>query len=669
MAAAAAKDGNDRVLAAAQQILKSLGTTKDVKEDMVLILSNFDNRFSAITDLLPAATVEERLAVAEETVLGFGGSTYSSTPTRLPYADPPGVGGGDVGAYLSAVDEIFKLMDDLTASPPPQGSGDLMERCEVVLQMAMSKVEDEFRRILSSNAAPLEADRGSAASVLGFSPSFASSDRDDNGSDSDNAGLRPLEDAISKGGGSLRGLSMDLVNPNAIDDLRDLAERMSKAGYEKECSRVYCRVRREAYDEYLLFLGVERLGIEEVQKMGWKILDEKIEKWIRAVKFVIRVLLSAEKQLCDQIFDGSELMTEDLFVETAKGCVTQLITFAESIAIGQRSPDKLFRMLDMHAVLADLLPDLQAIFSDESSKFIWEDVQRIVVSLGEAGMGMLVEFEKAVQNEASRKPVLGADIHPFTRYVMDYATLLTDYKDSLNLLLQNVVSDDGSNGEKVHNIDGDRSSSNSLQQGNGSPLSHRLLSVLSCLESKLEDKSKLYEDMGMQYVFLMNNVLYMVQKVKGSELQKLLGELWVRRHRGLIRQYSTGYLRASWSRVLSCLKDEGISSGGVNSSDVSRVTIKERFKKFNLCFEELYRNQSAWKVPDAQLREELQISISERVIPAYRSFLGRFRSRLDGGRHVGKYIRYMPEDLEKHLMGLFEGTSGIIHHQRKKSYG
>jgi exocyst complex protein 7 len=156
----------------------------------------------------------------------------------------------------------------------------------------------------------------------------------------------------------------------------------------------------------------------------------------------------------------------------------------------------------------------------------------------------------------------------------------------------------------------------------------------------------------------------MVQKVKDSELIKILGDQWVRKHRGQIRQYATAYLRAAWTKALSCLKDEGI---GGSSNNASKVALKERFKNFNACFEEIYRIQTGWKVLDPQLREELRISISQKVLPAYRSFMGRFGSQLEGGRHAGKYIKYTPDDLENYLIDLFEGTPLVLHHLRRKS--
>ncbi|MCI13468.1 exocyst complex component EXO70B1-like, partial [Trifolium medium] len=167
-----------------------------------------------------------------------------------------------------------------------------------------------------------------------------------------------------------------------------------------------------------------------------------------------------------------------------------------------------------------------------------------------------------------------------------------------------------------------------------SPLGRQILLLMSELEYNLDEKSKLYEDSALQQVFLMNNLYYLVRKVKDSDLRGLLGDDWVRKRRGQVRQYATGYLRASWSKALSCLKDEGI---GGSSNNASRVALKERFKNFNACFEEIYRVQTAWKVPDDQLREEMRINISEKVIPAYRSFMGRFSGQLEG-RHAGKYI-------------------------------
>jgi exocyst complex component 7 len=107
------------------------------------------------------------------------------------------------------------------------------------------------------------------------------------------------------------------------------------------------------------------------------------------------------------------------------------------------------------------------------------------------------------------------------------------------------------------------------------------LTLISHLQGKIVEKSRLYEDEALQNIFLMNNLLYIVQKVKDSELKTLLGDNWIRKRRGKIRQYSTGYFRSSWTRTLACLIDDGLPQA-MGSSCALKNALKGRFKNFNL---------------------------------------------------------------------------------------
>ncbi|KAF5801772.1 putative exocyst complex component Exo70, cullin repeat-like-containing domain superfamily [Helianthus annuus] len=233
----------------------------------------------------------------------------------------------------------------------------------------------------------------------------------------------------------------------------------------------------------------------------------------------------------------------------------------------------------------NVLLDFEMLFSDDSGELYCNEVKVVSSGLGEATIGTFVEFENAVKGENSRRALRGGEIHPVTRYVMNYIKLLVDYNETLNTLLTN-SQDHDLNSELPDDIDsGDTLSSISCQ----------LLSLITSLEANLEEKSRLYDDNALRYIFLMNNILYIVQKVKDFELRNLLGDRWIRTHRGQIRQWHTSYLRSAWGKALMCLKDKG----------------------------------SLWRVSDAQLREELRILISEKMLPAYRSFFGRFGSQLD----------------------------------------
>ncbi|KAB1199899.1 Exocyst complex component EXO70B1 [Morella rubra] len=636
--------GEDRVLATAQQIVKSLNTPKEVREDMLLIFSSFDNRLSNITNLIDgedSKTVEDRFDAAEKVILRWDFNSLEACRLSLNWEESR----DEADEYLSAVDEILNQMEELCL----KSDRDIVDRAETAIQLAMSRLEDEFRQVMIRNTVSLDADR-LYGSIRRTSLSFPVNDGvidPDFDSFSEDSSHQFHERGASLGD----NVSVDLIDPKAVDELKEIANRMLRSGYEKECVQVYSSVRRDALDECLAIFGIEKLSIEEVQRIEWSFLDEKMKRWIQAVKIVVDVILSGEKNLCDQIFHGADDAKEICYNETVKGCVMQLLNFGEAVAIGRRSPEKLFRILDMYEAMAKALPELEAMVTDD---FVISEAKGVLEGLGEAATATFVEFENAVRSEASKKPMQNGDLHPLTRYVMNYVKLIVVYSDTLNSLLE-TAQDDGCDASQNENESDDFKLS---------PLARRLVSLISSLQANLEEKSRLYEDSALQYIFLMNNLLYVVQRVKDSDLRELLGDNWVKRRRGKVRQFGTSYLRAAWSKALSFLKDEGF---GGSSSNASRVALKERFKNFNACFEDIYRVQTAWKVHDPQLREELRISVSEKVLPAYRAFLGRFGNQVESGRHTGKYIKYTPEDLESSLLDFFEGFPRVLHHMKRKS--
>uniref|UniRef100_A0A7N2LHJ3 Exocyst subunit Exo70 family protein n=1 Tax=Quercus lobata TaxID=97700 RepID=A0A7N2LHJ3_QUELO len=94
-----------------------------------------------------------------------------------------------------------------------------------------------------------------------------------------------------------------------------------------------------------------------------------------------------------------------------------------------------------------------------------------------------------------------------------------------------------------------------------------------------------------------------------------------------------------------CLTIQGLTSSGGgssvggdagNSSGVSRALVKDRFKTFNMQFEELHQKQSQWTVPDTELRESLRLAVAEVLLPAYRSFVKRFGPLVESGKNPQK---------------------------------
>lgn len=152
-----------------------------------------------------------------------------------------------------------------------------------------------------------------------------------------------------------------------------------------------------------------------------------------------------------------------------------------------------------------------------------------------------------------------------------------------------------------------------------------------------------------------------MQKIKGSrEIHECMGDNWCRMRQSRLRLYHKNYQRETWGKVLQCL-----SHGGLQGNEkVLKSLVKERFKSFNAMFEEIHKTQSTWVVSDEQLRSELRVSISSVMIPAYRSFWGRFKHYLDSVKQVEKYIKYQPEDIETLIDKLFSGNATSMARRR-----
>lgn len=579
----------------------------------------------------------------------------------------------EVDRYLLAVDQIQRSISSVSISTSDdQSNPNSISKVNSAIQVAMARLEDEFRNILLIHTSPLETDsltdpssstRSSVSGTAGSGADF----EDDGGDEEDKDEDELLQRGDSSNSVSYRSTSsireIDLIPSDAVIDLRNIADRMISAGYLRECIQVYGSVRKSAVDSSFRKLGIEKLSIGDIQRLEWEQLETKIRRWIRAAKVCIRIVFASEKKLCEQIFEGIGTAIDDAcFMETVKGPAIQLFNFAEAISISRRSPEKLFKILDLHDALMDLIPDIDVVFESKSSESIRIQAAEILSRLAEAARGILSEFENAVLREPSRVPVPGGTIHPLTRYVMNYISLISDYKQTLNELIVSKPS----TGSR-YSGDPTTPDMEFAELEGKTPLALHLIWIIVILQFNLDGKSKHYKDASLVHLFMMNNVHYIVQKVKGSpELREMIGDDYLRKLTGKFRLSATNYQRATWVRVLYCLRDEGLHVSGSFSSGVSKSALRERFKTFNAMFEEVHRTQATWLVPDSQLREELRISISEKLIPAYRSFLGRFRNHIESGKHPENYIKYSVEDLENAVLDFFEGYQ-VSQHLRRRS--
>ncbi|XP_048424003.1 exocyst complex component EXO70A1-like isoform X3 [Pyrus x bretschneideri] len=537
--------------ARASSMRDALHKSQTITDNMVAILGSFDHRLSALETAMRPTQIRthsirkaheniDKTLKAVEVILGQFDLTRKAEAKILkgPHED--------LESYLEAIDQLRSIIHFFSSHKNVKSSDGVLHHANNLLSKAISKLEDEFRQLLTNY-------RDTRASVL--------------------------EHSLRK-------------------------------------------------------LGVERLTKDDVQKMQWEVLEAKIGNWIHYMRIAVKLLFSGEKKICDQIFEGAETLKDPCFAEVTANSVAMLLSFGEAIARSKRSPEKLFVLLDMYEIMRDLESEIELLFGSKACMEMRESAVSLTKRLAQTAQETFGDFEEAVEKDATKTAVLDGTVHPLTSYVINYVKFLFDYQSTLKQLFQEFDE-----GEPE------------------SQLSKVTTRIMQALQNNLDGKSKQYKDPALTQLFLMNNIHYIVRSVRRSEAKDLLGDDWVQIHRRIVQQHANQYKRVSWAKILQCLTVQGGNPSGGDSSSLSRAMVKDRFKTFNMQFEELHQRQSQWTVPDSELRESLRLAVAEILLPAYRSFIKRFGPMVENGKNPGKYIKLRPENIESMLNEFFESKS------------
>ncbi|XP_058109068.1 exocyst complex component EXO70A1-like isoform X1 [Magnolia sinica] len=627
---------------------ESLQKSQAITDSIVTILGSFDHRLSALDAAMRPTQVrthsirkaheniDKTLKAAEVILAQFDVSRQAESKILKGPHD-------DLESYLEAVEQLRSNVRFFSSNKSFKSSDAVLNHANGLLAKAILKLEEEFRQRLSSYSKPLEPDRLFESLPNNMRPSSGSP-----GHHGDSNGRNPTSTNHSE----LQGKNLEntaynpptLIPPRIIPLLHDLVQQMVQAGHQQQCLKIYREMRASALEQSLRKLGVEKLSKDDVQKMQWEVLEAKIGNWIHFMRIAVKVLFTGEHKICYQIFEGIDTLNDQCFAEVTTNSVAMLLSFGEAIAKSKRSPEKLFVLLDMYEIMRELQPEIESVFKGKACTEMRESALSLTKRLAQTAQETFGDFEEAVEKDATKTAVLDGTVHPLTSYVINYVKFLFDYQSTLKQLFQEFENGEESN----------------------SQLAVVTMRIMQALQTNLDGKSKQYKDPALTQLFLMNNIHYMVRSVRRSEAKDLLGDDWVQRHRRIVQQHANQYKRVSWGKILQCLSFQGLTSSsggsamgtdGGNSSGVSRAMVKDRFKTFNMQYEELHQRQSQWTVPDPELRESLRLAVAEVLLPAYRSFVKRFGPLIENGKNPQKYNKYSADDLDRMLGEFFEGKT------------
>ncbi|XP_013618970.1 PREDICTED: exocyst complex component EXO70B1-like [Brassica oleracea var. oleracea] len=552
----------------------------------------------------------------------------SGEPKTTWYQDPE-----EVSSLLDAVDRVSNLMKLLLNTKSCLDHHEpLINHAGSIQQRAMAFLEDEFHVLLEESVIK------EAAVVTDDNSSQRKSSADQQDHHNDAVVSQDQDQMVVPEHGD-QEIEYPGYSEEMVTLLKNIAEKMKGGGYVWECREVYLVSRKNILMSTLRQdCEFEKVSIDEVLKMSWDALEREIPIWNKTFKNCSSLFFPGELKLAEKIFPGDE---GSLFCIVAHGLAIQFLGFYEAVAMTKRSTEKLFKILDIYETLRDSFPTMEKLFPEELCGELRNEVTSARSRLGETAINIFLDLENSIKSDSSKTPVPGGAVHPLTRYTMNYLKYSCEYKDTLEQVF------------KSHSTM-EREEEEEKKKEENSPFANQLMRIMDFLDGNMEAKSKLYKDIPLSCIFMMNNGRYIVQKIKGSaEIHEVMGDTWCRRRSSELRNYHKSYQRETWGKLLGFLGHEGLMHNG----KIVKPNLKERFKSFNATFDEIHKTQTTWVVNDEQLQSELRVSITAVMIPAYRAFMARFGQYLDPGRQTEKYVKYQPEDIEDLIDELFEGNT------------
>ncbi|CAH9111642.1 unnamed protein product [Cuscuta europaea] len=499
--------------------------------------------------------------------------------------------------FIKCIKELRRVMHLLVSNRSDSGK---LARAQNSMHLAMERLQKEFFQILLANRERLHPESVSTISSCISTSLSSDSEKEDSFCLSDN----------------------DIHV--AMSDLRQIGHCMVSSGYAKECVNIFELRRKSVVEEGLYNLGIRRYSSSSrhISKTGWNIVEDQIKNWLSAVRFAVRSLFNGERLLCDYVFSASETIREACFTHIAKDDAINLFRFPELVVAGKSkiSPDQVFVLMDIYEEISELFPEIESIFSYESVSEVRQQALSSLQKVGLLVQTLISDFEKSVQKDSSKKPIHGGGIHPLTRSVMDFVSSMGDYSGTFQDIIGEVS------------------------------VSTRIDRIILTLLCKLDTKSRLYNDVALSYLFLANNFRFVTERIRSSSLLEcLLGDESLSNLDRKVNSYIANYKAMAWGKVISSLPDSSDPSLSIEEIDA-------HFREFSVAFEEAYRKQRAYAVPDGKLRDEIKLAVAREFV-AYKEFYDAYLDLLSSEKNMEALVRYSPDNLGNYLSDLFHGTS------------
>ncbi|XP_062203690.1 uncharacterized protein LOC133905905 isoform X2 [Phragmites australis] len=444
----------------------------------------------------------------------------------------------------------------------------------------------------------------------------------------------PLHNVMS----CLEENKLDLINLTLVNVVASIARLMIKAGYKERLRETFTDLSRDLIrDFYVLdFNWIFRCRSWVDEGDSRHCGDMSLQYWNSASQFITRMLVEMRRQLNEQNFGAFDELKGDYFAKIVEQPVLKLLNVASmSAALNNLLEEvppglveclssiflRIIHALSTHKTITDVVPTLLELVSPECRESVSTEAEAIRERVEDVVRRMLDTATNVISSLVLPETE-GSGIHPVTRAVAKGIGSLFQHRDTLNLIL-------------AHNC------CQTLQGIHTTKSFNFLISNLMMhLESVLEQNSKLLVQRESQYIFLLNNLQFLLQRVESSMTNEATGYDWVVRYQEQIEHSLEEYIETSWAPVSSHLAEKA----GKHLSFWKPSCVQQ----FITAFQSVYDIQRHWKVPDPHLRQKLRVSISKKIVPSYCDYLKKHQKD-------DRCLRLTAKDLEDMVEELFEG--------------
>ncbi|KAG8069756.1 hypothetical protein GUJ93_ZPchr0006g44225 [Zizania palustris] len=425
-----------------------------------------------------------------------------------------------------------------------------------------------------------------------------------------------------------------LIPAATVHKLSLILDRLIANGRQDRCLSMYADARGGVVSASLHALGLDYLRnpFDDAQALG-----PGVELWGRHLEFVVCCLLESERQLCNKVFGQHKDGASACFAEVAAHAgVLDFLKFGHAAADTKKDPIKLLRLLEVFDSLNKLRLDFNRLFGGKKAcAEIQSQTRDLVKLLVDGAVEIFEELLVQVELQRHMPPPSDGGVPRLVSFVVEYCNRLLGEK--YRPVLAQVLT--------IHRSWRKEAFSDKM-------LVNAVLNIVKALEANFDVWSKAYDNVTLSCLFMMNTHWHFFKNLKASKLGKLLGDVWLQDHEQFKDYYLTVFMRDSWGALSPLLNREGLilfSKGRATAKDL----VKQRLKTFNASFDEMFRKQSAWVIPDKGLREKTCALVVQSIVPSYRSYMQNYGPLVEQDASANKYVKYTVDGLEKMLSALF----------------